>query len=156
MAVVCTLNCVSRDKQQHWRGRIPYTTLSTRCGNPEQNGPLQLIKIHLQQYTWKPKDSNLTISFELCYPSGRFFTESQSMSDPQTERQTAVIYSYLEFLWHLSVLTHRHGTIPKCPYLLLQWNICVVQDNWKSLSRQATVSNIDGNDTTKRSSKEVQ
>lgn len=55
--------CMSRDKQQPWRERIPCTTLSTRHGNPEQKGPLQFIQFHLLQYTWKPKDSNLTISF---------------------------------------------------------------------------------------------
>lgn len=81
-----------------------------------------------------------------------FYWKPKYLSDPQIERQTAVTYSYLEFLWHLSVLTHRHSTIFKCPYLLLQWNTYVAQDNWKSLSRQVTVSNIDGQEVIQSSS----
>ena len=59
----------------------------------------------------KPKDSDLTISFLIVLSHWLFFCwKPKYLSDPQTEQQTAVTCGYLEFLWHFSVLQHRHGT----------------------------------------------
>lgn len=108
----------------------------------------------------KPKDSNLTIRFffNCAIPLAAFVLKARVSVRP-ADRAANSHHLWLPGTPHTSQSCNTDmAPISKCLYLRLLWNIfCVVQDKQKSSStRQVTVSNVDSNDTTKRSSKEVQ